>query len=82
MLGVYIETDPNATEKSTSLPSTNEEALIKEMFDKLLNIVKTFDKNFKLSPIIFEKDDDSNYHMDAISGITFFQKHIINYICM
>ena len=30
---------------------------------------RTLPPGFKLSPIAFEKDDDTNYHMDLIAGL-------------
>ena len=26
-------------------------------------------KDYRLAPVVFEKDDDSNYHMDLITGL-------------
>ena len=30
---------------------------------------RTLPQGFKLTPIVFEKDDDTNFHMDMIAGL-------------
>ncbi|XP_068340086.1 ubiquitin-activating enzyme E1 1-like [Pyrus communis] len=63
---VKIETD----EKSTSvLPaSIDDAAVINELVVKLEKCKGRLPPGFKMNPIQFEKDDDTNYHMDLIAG--------------
>ncbi|WCJ28001.1 ubiquitin-activating enzyme 1 [Euphorbia peplus] len=64
---VKIETD----EKATSMPSStiDEAAAIEELSLKLENSYQHLLPGFRMNPIQFEKDDDTNYHMDLIAGL-------------
>lgn len=64
---VKIETD----EKATSLPasSIDDAVVIDELIMKLDNCQQQLLPGFRMNPIQFEKDDDTNYHMDLIAGL-------------
>lgn len=64
---VKIETD----EKATSLPASSfdDAAVIDELIMKLEKCHKQLSPAFRMNPIQFEKDDDTNYHMDFIAGL-------------
>ncbi|XP_009376402.2 ubiquitin-activating enzyme E1 2 [Pyrus x bretschneideri] len=63
---VKIETDEKAT---TVLPaSIDDAAVINELVVKLERCKERLPPGFKMNPIQFEKDDDTNYHMDLIAG--------------
>ncbi|EEF35682.1 ubiquitin-activating enzyme E1 1 [Ricinus communis] len=64
---VKIETD----EKATSLPasSIDDAAVIDELIMKLEKCHQQLLPGFRMNPIQFEKDDDTNYHMDLIAGL-------------
>ncbi|XP_065853195.1 ubiquitin-activating enzyme E1 2-like isoform X2 [Euphorbia lathyris] len=64
---VKIETD----EKATSMPSStaDEAAAIDELTLKLEKCCGHLLPGFRMNPIQFEKDDDTNYHMDLIAGL-------------
>ncbi|XP_062197173.1 ubiquitin-activating enzyme E1 2-like [Phragmites australis] len=64
--GVKIETDEKAT--SLSSASVDDDAIIEELIAKLEAISKTLPPGFHMNPIQFEKDDDTNFHMDLIAG--------------
>jgi ubiquitin-activating enzyme E1 len=64
---VKIETDEKAT--SISAASIDDAAVINELVAKLENCHKQLSPGFKMNPIQFEKDDDTNYHMDCIAGL-------------
>ncbi|KAF2288478.1 hypothetical protein GH714_007827 [Hevea brasiliensis] len=64
---VKIETDEKAT---NPLPSSVDDAIvIGELIMKLENCQKCLLPGFRMNPIQFEKDDDTNYHMDLIAGL-------------
>ncbi|KAJ4821709.1 ubiquitin-activating enzyme 1 [Rhynchospora pubera] len=65
--GVKIVTDEKATSISTA--SIDDAAVINELIVKLEDCAKTLPSGFKMNPIQFEKDDDTNYHMDMIAGL-------------
>ncbi|KAI3760388.1 hypothetical protein L1987_50783 [Smallanthus sonchifolius] len=65
--GVKIETDENAT--SLSSASIDDEAVINELIKTLELRTKTLPSGYAMKPIQFEKDDDTNYHMDFIAGL-------------
>ncbi|CAA6669297.1 unnamed protein product [Spirodela intermedia] len=65
--GVKIETDEKATSFSAS--SVDEDFVINELIEKLETCSKKLPPDFRMNPIQFEKDDDSNYHMDLIAGL-------------
>eukprot|EP00898_Chlorokybus_atmophyticus_P002590 jgi/Chlat1/3331/Chrsp222S03397 len=64
--GVKIVTD----EKATSVSQYDDD---ESVIDKFLNELQTHSKDlpqtFRVSPIEFEKDDDTNFHMDLIAGL-------------
>ncbi|KAJ4704364.1 Ubiquitin activating enzyme E1 [Melia azedarach] len=64
---VKIETD----EKATGVPagSIDDAVVINELIHKLEICQKQLPPGFKMSSIQFEKDDDTNYHMDLIAGL-------------
>ncbi|KAK3139148.1 hypothetical protein QOZ80_5AG0378620 [Eleusine coracana subsp. coracana] len=64
--GVKIETDEKAT--SLSSASVDDAAVIEELIAKLEAISKTLPPGFHMNPVQFEKDDDTNFHMDLIAG--------------
>ncbi|KAJ1277398.1 hypothetical protein BS78_04G000800 [Paspalum vaginatum] len=59
-------TDDKAT--SLSSASVDDAAIIEELIAKLESINKTLPSGFHMNPIQFEKDDDTNFHMDLIAG--------------
>lgn len=64
--GVKIVTDEKATNMH---PSTiDDSAVIDNLIRTLESGVKNLSSGFRMSPIQFEKDDDTNYHMDLIAG--------------
>ncbi|XP_071737960.1 ubiquitin-activating enzyme E1 1-like isoform X2 [Rutidosis leptorrhynchoides] len=65
--GVKIETDENAT--SLSSASIDDAAVIEELIKKLEQIRKKLPPGYIMKPIQFEKDDDTNFHMDFIAGL-------------
>ncbi|KAK1562815.1 hypothetical protein Q3G72_017558 [Acer saccharum] len=64
---VKIVTDDKATSMSTA--SIDDAAVINELTMKLEKCQKQLPPGFKMNPIQFEKDDDTNYHMDLIAGL-------------
>ncbi|KXZ53041.1 hypothetical protein GPECTOR_8g406 [Gonium pectorale] len=68
--GVQIETDPKADKNKPAPGGTHDdEAVIESLLGRLEGAAKELGPAFKLSPIQFEKDDDSNFHMDLIAGL-------------
>ncbi|XP_022752921.1 ubiquitin-activating enzyme E1 1-like [Durio zibethinus] len=65
--GVKIETDEKATSLSTA--SVDDAAVINELLFKLELCRNNLSSGFRMKPIQFEKDDDTNYHMDLIAGL-------------
>lgn len=65
--GVKIETDEKAT--SLTSASIDDAAVINELVAKLEDCYKKLPQGFRMNPILFEKDDDTNYHMDMIAGL-------------
>lgn len=65
--GVKIVTDEKAT--SLSAASIDDAAIIDELITKLEICQKSLPPAFRMNPIQFEKDDDTNYHMDLIAGL-------------
>lgn len=63
---VKIETDPKATAQADS--GTHEDAVIDELINQLRGALKDLPAGSKLTPVAFEKDDDTNYHMQFIAG--------------
>ncbi|KAJ7950026.1 Ubiquitin activating enzyme E1 [Quillaja saponaria] len=64
---VKIVTDDKAT--SLSAASIDDATVIDELIKKLEKCQKQLPSGFKMNPIQFEKDDDTNYHMDLIAGL-------------
>ncbi|XWS74385.1 hypothetical protein CRYUN_Cryun02cG0210700 [Craigia yunnanensis] len=62
-----IVTDEKATTLSTA--SIDDAAVINELIFKLELCTENLPQGFKMKPIQFEKDDDTNYHMDLIAGL-------------
>ncbi|CAA0816861.1 Ubiquitin-activating enzyme E1 2 [Striga hermonthica] len=65
--GVKIVTDEKATSLATS--SMDDAAVIDELITKLEKCRETLAAKFMMKPIQFEKDDDTNYHMDLIAAL-------------
>ncbi|CAN6186275.1 unnamed protein product [Urochloa humidicola] len=64
--GVNIVTDDKATNLSSA--SVDDVAVIDDLLSKLEECAKNLPPGFQMKPIQFEKDDDTNFHMDLISG--------------
>nr|GMC79137.1 ubiquitin-activating enzyme E1 1-like [Ipomoea batatas] len=64
---VKIETDEKAT--SISISSIDDAAVINELVRNLELCREKLPAGYKMNPIQFEKDDDTNYHMDLIAGL-------------
>jgi len=64
--GVQIETDPKADSKGPSA-SIDDDEVVESLLARLEAGVQG--KDLKITSIEFEKDDDTNFHMDAISGL-------------
>ncbi|KAF2924671.1 ubiquitin-activating enzyme E1 3 isoform X1 [Oryza sativa Japonica Group] len=64
--GVSIVTDEKAT--SLSSASVDDVSVIDDLLAKLEECAKRLPPGFQMKPIQFEKDDDTNFHMDLISG--------------
>lgn len=62
---MHIETDPKAEKKM--IVAADDESLIETLIETLSSA--SFKDGFKLSPIEFEKDDDTNFHMETIAGL-------------
>ncbi|GMH12787.1 hypothetical protein Nepgr_014628 [Nepenthes gracilis] len=62
-----IVTDEKATSLSSS--SIDDAAVIDELVAKLRQCLGMMPPNFRMKPIQFEKDDDTNYHMDLIAAL-------------
>ncbi|XP_074295137.1 ubiquitin-activating enzyme E1 1-like isoform X2 [Silene latifolia] len=62
-----IVTDDEATTLSSS--SIDDGAVIDELISRLERCRSNLPPNFRMKPIQFEKDDDTNYHMDLISAL-------------
>jgi len=67
---VKIETDPKADGQNASanFGGGSDDAVIERLVSKLEGASKDFAPGFSLSPVAFEKDDDTNYHMQFIAG--------------
>nr|XP_023929383.1 ubiquitin-activating enzyme E1 1 isoform X1 [Quercus suber] len=62
-----IVTDEKATSISTA--SVDDSAVIADLINKLEQCRKNLPSGFRMKPIQFEKDDDTNFHMDMIAGL-------------
>lgn len=65
---VHIETDPEATNKP-AVVNPDDECAVGEMLAALDDTRESLPKGYRLTPIQFEKDDDSNFHVDLITGL-------------
>ncbi|KAJ6292165.1 hypothetical protein OIU76_024140 [Salix suchowensis] len=64
---VKIETDGKAITLSTA--SVDDAVVINELIRKLEQCRHKAPPGYRMNPIQFEKDDDTNYHMDLIAGL-------------
>ncbi|KAK6927132.1 Ubiquitin-activating enzyme E1, FCCH domain [Dillenia turbinata] len=64
---VNIVIDEKATGLATA--SVDDAAVINELIKKLGLCTANLPAGFRMKPIQFEKDDDTNYHMDMIAGL-------------
>ncbi|RZB69845.1 Ubiquitin-activating enzyme E1 2 isoform A [Glycine soja] len=62
-----IVTDEKAT--SLSSASIDDAAVINDLIVKLEGCRTKLQPEFRMKPVQFEKDDDTNYHMDLIAGL-------------
>ncbi|XP_002982764.2 ubiquitin-activating enzyme E1 2 [Selaginella moellendorffii] len=65
--GVKIVTDEKATNLTAS--SLDDAAVIDQLISTLDDGTKSLPTGFRLVPIQFEKDDDTNYHMELIAAL-------------
>ncbi|KAH9309303.1 hypothetical protein KI387_037214, partial [Taxus chinensis] len=65
--GVKIVTDDNAT--NINSVDKDDTAVIDNWIQILEEGIKKLPPGFRMNPIQFEKDDDTNYHMDLIVGL-------------
>lgn len=66
---VKIETDPNAKETKDTPMTADDGTRIEELCAELDALRQKLPEGFRVSPISFEKDDDSNFHMDLITSL-------------
>jgi len=66
--GVKIETDPKA-EAAGPAAAMDDEGVIERLVSQLQAGTAGLPAGYKLSPVQFEKDDDTNYHMEMIAGL-------------
>lgn len=67
--GVKIETDPKADSDAAVPMADDEDTKIAALEAQLKAAHVKLAPGFRLAPITFEKDDDTNYHMDLITGL-------------
>ncbi|KAI5070106.1 hypothetical protein GOP47_0014449 [Adiantum capillus-veneris] len=65
--GVKIVTDEKATSLST--PASDDSMVIDSLIKILDDNASSIPPGFRMNPLPFEKDDDTNYHMDLIAGL-------------
>ncbi|GAU33251.1 hypothetical protein TSUD_333740 [Trifolium subterraneum] len=65
--GVKVVTDEKATSLSTAF--VDDANVINDLIIKLERCRTNSTPAFRMKPIQFEKDDDTNYHMDVIAGL-------------
>ena len=65
---VKIETDPKATAKSYS-SGFDDPSEVETLLKTLEPMSKALAPKFRLCPIAFEKDDDTNFHMDLVMSL-------------
>jgi len=66
--GVKIETDGKKTAADSTAGHHDDEGVIQRMVDALKAVAKTISPGTSLNVIAFEKDDDTNFHMQFIAG--------------
>ena len=66
---VKIETDPSAKEPKDSAMHSDDGTRIEELCAELDALRQKLPQGFRVAPITFEKDDDSNFHMDLITSL-------------
>ena len=66
--GVKIETDPKAQSTKPSM-SQDDDSVIEQLTAKLESVAKSIPAEVRLNPLEFEKDDDTNFHMDMITAL-------------
>lgn len=66
---VKIETDPNAKEPKDSNMHADDGTRIDELCAELDALRQKLPEGFRVTSITFEKDDDSNFHMDLITSV-------------
>lgn len=66
---VKIETDPNAKEPKDSAMHADDGTRIDELCAELDTVRGNLPEGFRVAAISFEKDDDSNFHMDLITSL-------------
>ena len=64
---VKIETDPKATSKFSA--SIDDSSVVENLLNALEPIGKELPAKYRLIPIPFEKDDDTNFHMELITSL-------------
>jgi len=62
---VKIETDPNATGQG----ELDDASVIDSLVDRLTAVAAGLPAGYQVTPVEFEKDDDTNFHMDVIAGL-------------
>lgn len=69
--GVQIETDPKATAKGAPAAGVgaDDSQLIAAGLERLEAAAAELGAAYRLAPVVFEKDDDTNFHMAAIAGL-------------
>jgi ubiquitin-activating enzyme E1 len=67
--GVKIVTDEKATTLNASSTVDDDDSQIEFLIGTLEEGVKQLPASFKMNPVTFEKDDDTNFHMDLIAGL-------------
>ncbi|CAI5479155.1 unnamed protein product, partial [Closterium sp. Yama58-4] len=65
--GVKIVTDEKATSAATSVGDDGK--AIAELVGRLKEGTKGLSEEFRMVPVQFEKDDDTNYHMDLMAAL-------------
>ena len=67
--GVKIETDPKATAAAAaSAMGGDDEAIIEDLLGKLEAARAQLGADYRLAAVEFEKDDDTNFHIDFITA--------------
>jgi ubiquitin-activating enzyme E1 len=68
--GVKIETDPKAdgSHSNGGAVHGSEDAALETLASRLEGAAAALPSDFRLQPIAFEKDDDTNFHMQFIAG--------------